>query len=57
MQPTKGGRSPKMKYGTGIRTQVRPMDAIFAKSRSVMYSLRWISILASYTSFDSWVGR
>ena len=39
--------SPKMKYGTGILTASIPMDLILVKSLSVMYSERWILILAS----------
>ena len=47
MQPMKGFLSPKMKYGTGIRTVLKPQELIVTKSRSVIYSLRCILILAS----------
>jgi hypothetical protein len=42
-----GSLSPKMKYGTRILTASIPMDLILVKSLSVMYSERWILILAS----------
>ena len=45
------------KYGTGIRTDSIPMLFMVTKSRSVMYSERWIFILASYASGESCVGR
>ena len=57
MQPINGFRSPKIKYGTGIRTDSIPMLFMVTKSRSVIYSERWIFILASYTSGESCVGR
>ena len=56
MHPINGSLSPKIKYGTGIRTASNPHDLIVTKSRSVMYSLRWILILASYTSFGNCLG-
>ena len=39
-----------------FRTGKGSYDLIVTKSRSVMYSLRWILILASYTSFDNCLG-
>lgn len=47
IHPMNGSLSPKMKYGTGILTASIPMDLILVKSLSVMYSERWILILAS----------
>ena len=47
MQPMNGARSPKMKYGTGMRTEFSPHDLMVAKSRSLMYSARWVLMRAS----------
>ena len=57
MQPMNGARSPKMKYGTGMRTEFSPHDLMVAKSRSLMYSARWVLMRASYTAGSSCVGR
>lgn len=47
MQPVKGSLSPNTKYGTGIRTASIPIALMVTKSLSVIYSERWILILAS----------